>query len=140
MTLIQTLTAPIEESALPAGHGAYALLIRLPHRLQASIGALGMIGLPAGAYLYLGSAHGPGGLRARLRRHLRPEKTRHWHVDYLTEVGKIICILAVPDGHECDLVDRARSCTGVSVPIAGFGSSDCRRCPAHLLSVERDAE
>jgi hypothetical protein len=23
----------------------------------------------------------------------------------------------------------------VSVPVAGFGSSDCRRCPAHLLAV-----
>ena len=135
MTAIQTFTTPIQENDLPTAKGAYALLIRLPRRFRASVGALGQIDLPAGDYLYLGSAYGPGGLRARLRRHLRASKKTHWHVDYLTGAGEITDIIAVSAGKECDLVDRALMYAGVSVPIAGFGSSDCPRCSAHLLAM-----
>lgn len=132
---VQIFTLPMEEGVLPDARGAYGLLIRLPRRLRSEIGALGPVNLPAGEFLYLGSAYGPGGLRARLRRHLRRSKTTHWHVDYLTTRGKIIDLLVVPGGRECDLVDQALPAAGVSVPIPGFGSSDCRHCPAHLLSV-----
>lgn len=27
---------------------------------------------------------------------------------------------------------------GATMPVAGFGSSDCRRCPAHLVGLPRD--
>jgi len=37
-------------------------------------------------------------------------------------------------GHECDLVNELLA-GGASVALAGFGSSDCRRCPAHLLAA-----
>lgn len=135
MSKIQRFRMPIDVNALPGKTGSYALLIRLTRRLRDEIGALGKIELPAGDYLYLGSAYGPGGLRARLRRHLRAEKRRHWHVDYLTGSGEIIEIVAVPGGRECDLVARLLACRGVSIPVAGFGSSDCRRCRAHLLAL-----
>ena len=135
MTAIQTFTAPVQGDSLPTTKGAYALLIRLPRRFRASVGALGQIDLLADDYLYLGSAYGPGGLRARLRRHLRASKKAHWHVDYLTGAGEITDIIAVSEGKECDLVDRALMFPGVSVPIAGFGSSDCPRCPALLLAM-----
>lgn len=140
MTAVQTFTAPIEEGDLPTEKGAYALLIRLPRRLRTSVGSLGRVDFPAGDYFYLGSAYGPGGLRARLRRHLRVSKKVHWHVDHLTKAGDIVDIIAVPAGRECDLVDRVLPCAGVSVPINGFGSSDCPRCPAHLLYVSDDAQ
>jgi Uri superfamily endonuclease len=41
--------------------------------------------LPAGRYLYCGSAKGPGGLKARLSRHMRRGKSVRWHIDRLTE-------------------------------------------------------
>ena len=126
---------PMAESNFPAVAGAYALLIRLSRPLRAEIGALGPVDLPAGTYLYLGSANGPGGLRARLRRHLRADKKPHWHVDALTRQGEIAAVLAVPGGQECDLVARALNQPGVTIPHPGFGSSDCRRCKAHLLAV-----
>jgi len=38
-----------------------------------------------GYYIYIGSAFGPGGVRARMLRHLRADKPKHWHIDYLRE-------------------------------------------------------
>ena len=128
------------DADIPPDTGAYAILIRLSRPLNTAIGALGAVKLPRGEYLYLGSAYGPGGLRARIKRHLRTEKRPHWHVDHLTMVGNVIAVLAVPGGRECGLVNRALDHAGVTAPIAGFGSSDCHRCPAHLLRIATDGE
>lgn len=120
---------------LPAAPGAYALLIRLPRRcpLPPRFGA--GAGLAAGWYLYLGSARGGGGIRARCARHLAPAKTLRWHVDWLTtQPGATVRALAFPDGDECDLTTRALA-AGARVAVAGLGASDCPRCPAHLLAV-----
>lgn len=91
--------------------------------------------LPPGLYAYCGSAYGPGGLRARIARHMKPDKTPRWHVDRLTAAGRIVRIAAHEGGWECDLVDRLRAAGG-RTPLRGFGSSDCRRCRAHLLALE----
>jgi histidyl-tRNA synthetase len=94
-----------------------------------------MARLPAGAYLYCGSAKGPGGISARVERHLKRRKALRWHVDRLTVVGDIGGVIVAPDGDECELFDRLHAIAGCTVPVAGFGSSDCRRCPAHLLRM-----
>ena len=91
--------------------------------------------LSAGTYVYCGSAYGPGGLRARVARHLRREKPMRWHVDYLTRSGSVRAVLALPGGSECALLSSILTHPGATVPIRGFGSSDCRRCPAHLAAV-----
>ena len=39
--------------------------------------------LQPGYYVYLGSALGPGGLRARIAHHQKPSLRPHWHIDYL---------------------------------------------------------
>jgi Uri superfamily endonuclease len=119
--------------------GAYGLLIRLPRRFLGRIGALGQVTVPAGTYLYCGSAYGPGGLPARLRRHLRADKRLHWHVDHLTVVGLVERVFVLPDGRECDLVDCALQLPATHAPVAGFGSSDCRRCTAHLLAIPNNS-
>jgi Uri superfamily endonuclease len=123
---------------LPPGAGAYGLLIRLARPTRLGIRTLGRPRLAAGLYLYLGSARGPGGIAARVRRHLRQDKPLHWHVDHLTRRARVVEILAVPGGSECRLADMARALPGVHVPVPGFGSSDCRRCPAHLLALNGD--
>ena len=118
-----------------AGPGAYALVIRLESAFAGRVGALGDLALTPRAYVYLGSANGPGGMEARVRRHLNSDKRMHWHIDYLTRVGTVTDIAVWPGGGECALVDHVSAGKGITFPVPGFGSSDCRHCPAHLLAA-----
>ncbi len=113
-------------SGLPAVAGAYALIIAL----DAGSGSLA-----PGRYIYAGSAWGPGGIRARVRRHLRTTKSIHWHVDRLTFAGDVAEVITLPGGRECAIVAAIRDLPSITVPEPGFGSSDCRGCPAHLLRL-----
>lgn len=118
---------------LPALPGAYLLACETtqPVRLPPRFGGV----LPAGCYVYAGSARGPGGIRARGGRHLRRGKAVRWHIDWITECADTIRVLAVVGGDECALAQAVAAIAGATVPVAGFGSSDCRRCPAHLLAI-----
>lgn len=116
--------------AAPSAPGAYVLEIDLAKTVIVTIAGRPSIELPAGRYLYCGSAHGPGGLRARLARHMRRGKSVRWHVDQLTERGIVTGSWIARNGRECDLVAMLAP---LPVPIAGFGSSDCVRCRSHLL-------
>lgn len=108
----------------PTGPGAYALWLRLPAPLPVKAGAL-----EPGDYLYCGSANGPGGLRARLARHMRRDKRAHWHVDQLTTAGEVLGAFIVEGGSECAL---NAALGAFPFPLPGFGSSDCPRCVSHL--------
>ena len=121
--------------SLPARPGAYVLMLDLGKAVPLRIATLPRIHLPPGRYAYVGSAKGPGGIRARVRRHLGAEKKIHWHVDHLTSVAKIVEAQAYPDESECDIVERLSRRRRSSTPVAGFGSSDCKRCVAHLLAL-----
>ncbi len=123
------------DEPVPSGTGAYVLLIELSAPLGLDIAGLPRAWLAPERYAYCGSAYGPGGLKARIGRHLRADKAHRWHVDRLTGAGRIVDFRAVPDGHECDLLDRVLEVPGAAVPVPGFGSSDCRRCPAHLVAL-----
>ncbi len=120
---------------LPSDPGAYLLAIRLSVPLHLDLSSLGTAVLPAGWYAYAGSAHGPGGIKARVARHLRQDKPVHWHVDTLTKVASDLQAFPVIGGRECDLLGALLEKPGYQVAVAGFGSSDCRRCPSHLLAV-----
>ena len=124
--------SPETIDSAPAVAGAYILLIHLPHPVDVAIGKVAGH-LPAGWHAYAGSANGPGGLRARLRRHFRRDKAVHWHVDRLTLLADRLAALAVPGESECAL-GRALAGAGLGEPaLAGFGSSDCAICATHLL-------
>ncbi len=125
---------------MPTDPGAYALLLRLAEPAAAPTRAFPSAVLAPGTYLYAGSAWGPGGIRARVLRHARREKAQHWHVDRLTQVADLMAVFAFPGGHECEVIKRGRALPGTSVPIPGFGSSDCRSCAAHLLAVPSDID
>ncbi len=124
-----------DPGGLPADPGAYALVIELDRPCRLAIATLAPATLAAGRYLYLGSARGPGGIRARVARHLRRNQPKHWHVDHLTARGRIVRVITAPGGSECALAARALKFESVAPPVAGFGSSDCRICPAHLLRL-----
>jgi len=116
------------------GRGVYALLLALPAAQQLAIGRLGAFCFPAGYYLYVGSALGPGGLASRLARHGRKEKKLHWHVDYLRATARLEQIWALETGEplECRWAAAAGALPGAAIPVPRFGASDCR-CPAHLF-------
>jgi Uri superfamily endonuclease len=119
---------------LPPLAGAYAIFIKSSGTVAVPIGDR-TAKLAPGTYLYCGSAAGPGGIRARVGRHLKARKALHWHVDHLTAAGNISGVIVAPLGNECNLFGRLCAIPGCTVPVAGFGSSDCRRCPAHLLRI-----
>jgi len=118
--------------------GAYLLVIDLAETVAFATAATGPVELPAGRYGYCGSARGAGGIGARVRRHLRRDKRMHWHVDRLTAAGRVVAVHAAPGGSECALLRRLLAVPGATIPAAGFGSSDCRRCPAHLVALPPD--
>lgn len=115
---------------IPALSGGYILVIDLAEPVVVTVGRGAPQALAPGRYLYCGSAKGPGGLRARVARHMRRGKPIRWHVDHLTERGAVIGAWIFPGEKECAL---AAKLSHLPVPISGFGSSDCRRCASHLF-------
>jgi hypothetical protein len=62
----------------PSVGGAYVLAIGIDAPVDVSFfGHRARLG--PGTYVYAGSAFGPGGIRARLRRHFRRDKKLHWY-------------------------------------------------------------
>jgi Uri superfamily endonuclease len=117
--------------------GCYQLLIRLNRPKTITIGKLGTFFFPEGYYVYTGSAM--SGLQARLSRHLSDKKRLFWHVDFLLEHCAIIryAIRVSSRRRECKLASATIAMKGASVPVRGFGSSDCK-CPAHLVHFETE--
>jgi Uri superfamily endonuclease len=116
--------------------GAYVLIIELAESIEVPLPGKRRTTLQAGRYLYCGSAKGSGGIRARLSRHMRPGKAIHWHVDLLTDAGRVTGAWILPGRDECELVEGL---SHLPAPIRGFGSTDCPRCWSHLLSWPRRA-
>ncbi len=133
-----SLLAADDVRDLPAAPGTYVLLIEVEAPICVAPGRLGTFSLAAGRYAYVGSAHGSGGLRARVQRHLAPAKPLRWHIDYLTALRPVSAVIANASGErlECAWVRQLLALPAASAPIAGFGSSDCRAgCPAHLVRL-----
>lgn len=115
--------------------GIYVLILGLARPVSLGIGRLGNFDVPAGWYAYVGSAHGPGGLKARIAYHLRPPRRRHWHLDYLRVEARpreVWYRLGGDRTEECALARVMMELPAASIPVPGFGASDCR-CRAHLF-------
>ncbi len=122
---------------LPNLPGTYAVSFTLPEALKVSVGRLGYFDFPAGQYVYLGSARGPGGLRARLGRHIRGNGHAHWHIDYLRPHLELRAVgyLFASENLECAWSRSLAAMPGARQPAPGFGASDCiQGCPAHLIA------
>ena len=122
---------------IPALPGAYLLLVKLRTVTFVKLPNRPSVPLVPGDYIYAGSANGPGGLKARVSRHMRRGKRRRWHIDELTETGDVLGAWIFPGGSECDLVETN---SALPVPIAGFGSTDCKHCRSHLLGPTNAAQ
>ncbi len=115
-------------NGFPSLPGTYALFLTLSAPAQLTIGKLGVFDFPAGEYVYMGSARGPGGLRARLRHHLRPAQRPHWHIDYLrtqavVSGGVYVVQEEIAAGRmplECAWSQALLTLPGASVPADGL--------------------
>lgn len=116
--------------------GNYALVLQLSAQCEITVGRLGTFHFAAGYYIYFGSAL--NSLEGRLQRHLRPDKKLHWHIDYLSRTAKIMEVwwAKKESRQECAWTQLALRHMHVIAPIRGFGSSDCRHCPSHLVYLQ----
>ncbi len=104
------------------------------------VGSLGEMMVHPGFYLYVGSAFGPGGLRARVGRHIAGSGPLRWHIDYLRRVTQPVETWCAPEQRcEHEWAQSLAAAARVSVPLARFGASDCR-CPAHLFFLKGDLD
>jgi Uri superfamily endonuclease len=122
---------------MKAQPGTYALVLASTEAAPIRIGKLGRLQIQPGFYIYVGSAHGPGGLRARLAHHLEPTTHPHWHVDYLraNTNPQEVWYAYGRNRWECRWAFCLAKLRGASVPLDGFGSSDCD-CGSHLFFLK----
>lgn len=109
--------------------GIYTLLIELKKDSKIEVGALREIDFKKGYYVYVGSAQ--NGIEARVKRHLRDEKRKHWHIDYLLDNSDIDRVFVL-DGNKEEECKVAKYLASSLEKIDDFGSSDCN-CTSHLF-------
>jgi len=123
---------------MTAEGGAYALILFCSQEGPVQIGKLGILQPRRGFYVYVGSAVGPGGVRARVAHHQKLSPRPRWHIDYLRLHTRLDRIWYSHDRvcREHRWARVMRALRGASVPVAGFGSSDCH-CETHLFFFTR---
>jgi len=131
----------LKPDLMPA-RGNYTLIIHLKAPSTMCTTKQGSIKLGKGYYAYTGSALGTGALslKRRVARHLRKRKKKHWHIDYFlaNKTARITAVVAASsnDNKECEITSFIRNIEGATVPVIGFGASDCKRdCGSHLLHL-----
>jgi len=116
------------------------LVIDVGGQVEVEIGTR-RVSLTEGTHVYVGSARGPGGLRARISRHLRREKKERWHIDSVLSSprARVAAVVYAETCRrtECSIVERLLE-AGFTAPVRGLGSSDCKKCPAHFLRAPCD--
>jgi len=103
-------------------------VIEVVRPVRVQVGKFGEYVFPKGMYIYTGSAL--RNFEARIRRHLSPVKKMRWHIDYLlASPGVRVREVRRFSDAECAVNQRTQG----SVPVPGFGASDCRSgCGSHL--------
>ena len=120
--------------------GTYVLILRSEESTSIQIGRWSLLDIRQGYYAYVGSAFGPGGVLARVSRHCRPVKSKHWHIDYLREH---VILVSVWYSHSSTRLEHhwagAMERLNEARPVERFGCSDCN-CESHLYFFAREPE
>lgn len=118
--------------------GTYVVWLRLEKPAEIPVGRLGIFRFPKGNFAYVGSAFGPGGLPARVGRHLSGTGRPRWHIDYLRRraVPLLAWTTSRPERLEHEWAAVLAKMKGAALPVHGFGCSDCK-CPAHLIHFRK---
>ncbi|KSW12606.1 hypothetical protein CF15_07805 [Pyrodictium occultum] len=123
---------------LPGWKGVYIVVFALREGYRGRVGSRAAVSLEPGVYAYLGSAWGPGGVRARLCRHLYGRRARlHWHMDYLAAAPGYRPLGAVavraPRGSEPLLAAAAYASRCFEPLEPGLGGTDDPYGLSHVL-------
>lgn len=123
---------------LPADKGSYLLILESVNRGKVRVGRKGELAYRPGIYLYIGSAFGPGGLRARVSRHADRNKKQHWHIDYLRPclMLRAVYFNTSPERLEDAWSEQIETWPEILIPMKGFGATD-RQQGAHLFYCAR---
>ena len=128
---------PALDDLLPDLPGTYVLVLHSTIQSSLAVGRRLTLTIEPGYYLYVGSAFGPGGLRARISRHCRLAKSKHWHIDYLREHTTPMSIWYDQSKQRLEHHWARRLQTlSEMTPVEEFGCSDCD-CSAHLFLARR---
>ena len=123
--------------ALNSAKGSYLLALEADERTRVPVGRLGELRVTPGVYLYAGSAFGPGGVRARVLRHLDTGRPARWHVDYLRAVTRPVMVrVCIGENREHEWAAELLAHSRARMALPRFGASDCR-CPTHLVRFRR---
>ncbi|WP_455205158.1 GIY-YIG nuclease family protein [Kaarinaea lacus] len=117
--------------------GTYALVLVSRSQKNIRIGRCGVLPLKPGYYVYVGSAFGPGGLKARLNHHLKQSTSPRWHLDYLRRHTRVAEVWYTFDEvrRESAWVQIMTNSQQIQIPLQGFGASDSNEA-AHLFYLE----
>jgi len=120
--------------------GSYLLVLSVKKRIRFKPGSLPRAELPAGCYVYVGSAKGPGGFEKRVLRHLKKVKKARWHIDYLTgrKDVEVESVFYTSPRYSESLLINFLSSLGFRKVIKGFGTTDHPGDFSHLLYSGED--
>ena len=126
---------------IPSSKGIYALVFELTNNMKLSTRTLSNKTLTKGIYVYIGSARGPGGLRARIRRHLAKTKKLKWHIDYITSTNhfRARAIVYALTNQDLEHIMASILEKQLAIPIQRFGSTD-KPSRSHLFKCNNLTE
>ncbi len=134
----------------PSQPGTYLLVLRVDavHAIRVDRRGRLTILLKPGYYVYVGSACGAGGLRARITRHLCGKRRRlHWHIDrilsspYVQPLASLYLSGICSEKEIAESLNRDEACFDA---LPGVGATDDKNndshffrllCPSGLLSL-----
>ena len=129
---------------IPSEPGVYLLILRSTIWQAIRIDRRGarVVALPPGIYVYVGSAWGPGGLRARIYRHVGLTRRRrlHWHIDrllasqYVKPIAALYAVGCKGERSTATLLGK------VYEAVPGFGASDDPANNTHLYRITPSEE
>lgn len=116
--------------------GTYILLLKNERSFSIKVGKLGAVALEPGYYLYVGSALGAGGVKARVGRHIKKQKRQHWHIDYIRSKLALETVwVRYSDARKEHDWAGMLSASSLFSAIENFGCSDCD-CQSHLFRTK----
>jgi Uri superfamily endonuclease len=114
--------------------GIYVLIIQVNEDIKVDVGALGRVTFTKGVYAYVGSAQ--INMKQRINRHLKSEKRKFWHIDYLLDNATVkIVNVFFKEADKAEECKTAKTIGERNEPVVGFGCSDCN-CKSHLFHIE----
>lgn len=114
-------------------HTLYSIKLKINKESEIQVGKLGSFVFPKGYYIYIGSAK--KNIKSRVNRHIKIDKKKKWHFDFLRPYGEIVEIETYDNSlTECELFEKIKRETNGEVLVKKFGSTDCK-CFTHLIYI-----